>query len=300
MKNIYELMELFAAVAESGSFEQAGEKLFLSATAVARQIHRLETILEVQLVERSNRGIVLTKAGEQFFQDCVSVGKLFGVAISETKAIAAKAEGNTRIRFGVSMINPAQLIKDELTSWREFADIQIVMMQVCEKVNCYYRNLQKLGREFDITAVPEGVHERFPDYEFLKVKRFPVKALMTKDNPLTEKEVLEPSDLVGKEVYCLSGTGNQNMDEINVSIARNLPGAHVHKFNLEDGRDLVQTLIGTDWLFCATDISENIGVGLVSRPINWNLGMNYGIMYSKFAPPRVLEMVNKIKEQMES
>ena len=50
----------FVCVADCGSFSQAAEKLYLSSTAVMKQLNALERHLELKLLERTRRGTVLT------------------------------------------------------------------------------------------------------------------------------------------------------------------------------------------------------------------------------------------------
>jgi DNA-binding transcriptional LysR family regulator len=56
----------FIAVAESGSFMSAGQRLSRDATVVSRRVQMLEQSLGVRLLERSTRRVVLTEAGEGY------------------------------------------------------------------------------------------------------------------------------------------------------------------------------------------------------------------------------------------
>ena len=57
------MLETFIAVAESGSFSKAAERLFMSPTAVMKQINSLEKHLDLRLFERRPSGIKLTCSG---------------------------------------------------------------------------------------------------------------------------------------------------------------------------------------------------------------------------------------------
>ncbi|WP_249414327.1 MULTISPECIES: LysR substrate-binding domain-containing protein [Pseudomonas] len=56
----------FEAVASTGSFTRAAGELYLTQSAVSKQIRLLEDQLGTQLFERRARGIALTTAGEHF------------------------------------------------------------------------------------------------------------------------------------------------------------------------------------------------------------------------------------------
>jgi len=57
-------LEVFYIVAESRTFGEAAEKLYISQPAISQQIKSLETGLGSKLFERSRRGISMTPAGE--------------------------------------------------------------------------------------------------------------------------------------------------------------------------------------------------------------------------------------------
>ncbi|WP_348684616.1 LysR family transcriptional regulator, partial [uncultured Brevundimonas sp.] len=57
-------MEIFAAVAQSGSFSAAGRSLNLTPSAVSRTIDRIEARLGVRLMLRTTRVLTLTAEGQ--------------------------------------------------------------------------------------------------------------------------------------------------------------------------------------------------------------------------------------------
>ena len=59
-----EQLRAFAALAETGSFTRAAEKLYTSHSSISRAVSALERELGVSLVERGNRVSGLTRAGE--------------------------------------------------------------------------------------------------------------------------------------------------------------------------------------------------------------------------------------------
>lgn len=60
-----EQLRAFAAVAETGSFTRAAEKLYTSHSTVSRAVSALERELGAVLIERDNRVLGLTAAGER-------------------------------------------------------------------------------------------------------------------------------------------------------------------------------------------------------------------------------------------
>ena len=58
----------FEAAARHLSFTRAAEELFVTQSAISRQIHALEERLGVKLFTRRNRGLALTEAGQQMYR----------------------------------------------------------------------------------------------------------------------------------------------------------------------------------------------------------------------------------------
>ena len=63
--DLYQI-QYFLTISEVGSFNKASEKLFISQPSLSAGIKKLETELEVELFERTGRGIILTSAGKLF------------------------------------------------------------------------------------------------------------------------------------------------------------------------------------------------------------------------------------------
>src|SRR6184192_3554447 len=68
-----DLLAGFEAAARHLSFTKAGEELFLTQSAVSRQIKELEDQLGVALFHRRHRALVLTDAGQQFYAAAAQV-----------------------------------------------------------------------------------------------------------------------------------------------------------------------------------------------------------------------------------
>src|SRR5712692_10563072 len=81
-----DLLGGFEAAARHLSFTKAGEELFLTQSAVSRQIKELEDQLGVTLFHRRHRALTLTDAGQQFYAAAAQVLTTMRTATSRLKA----------------------------------------------------------------------------------------------------------------------------------------------------------------------------------------------------------------------
>ena len=90
--SLLDLLVGFEAAARHLSFTKAGEELFLTQSAVSRQIKELEDQLGVELFQRRHRALALTEAGKQFYAAAAQVLTTMRAATEP----AARAGGQER------------------------------------------------------------------------------------------------------------------------------------------------------------------------------------------------------------
>lgn len=128
-------MAVFTAVAECGSFRQAAKRLALSPSVVSHHISQLENELDIQLLYRSTRSVVLTSDGKRFYESCqLMVESAENALSSVTKE---KPSGNFKIlaptpfSVGPFMHDIARFIRSypEIILSVEFDDTQKDLIQ---------------------------------------------------------------------------------------------------------------------------------------------------------------------------
>jgi len=103
-------VEVFAAIAESGSLSAAARRLGLSPMTVSRRLASLENELDVRLVHRTTRSVSLTPEGEVFLPFSKTLLRASEAAKVILKASTGTASGTLKITaptvFGQAVIMP--------------------------------------------------------------------------------------------------------------------------------------------------------------------------------------------------
>jgi DNA-binding transcriptional LysR family regulator len=100
----------FIAVAEELHFGRAAERLNMTQPPLSRQIQKLEKIIGTELLERDNRKVQLTPAGEAFLEEARRLMALANRAPVTARRIATGRSGHLRVGFtaasGFSILGP--------------------------------------------------------------------------------------------------------------------------------------------------------------------------------------------------
>ena len=96
MLSLYKL-EIFATVADAGSFSAAGERLLMTQSAVSQHMQDLEASLGTVLFKRGRRGVTLTAAGGRLHEYTRQILRLVAEAEIAVTDVDHLREGQVRI-----------------------------------------------------------------------------------------------------------------------------------------------------------------------------------------------------------
>ena len=224
-------IETFVTVAKNGSFSKAAEALFISPTAVMKQINSLEKRLDITLFLRTNQGLKLTEAGKSLLQDSRYMMEYSNRAVKKAQEIDGK-EKNRPIRVGTSIMTPAKFLLDIWTEIREGDEnLKIELIPFENNAVNSREILRNLGQHIDIVA---GLY----DDNFLLDRGCAAARLYDKNllfavpvsNPLSEKEKIALSDLRGGTVLAIRKGWNVYTDRLRQDLIEN--GVTIEDFEM--------------------------------------------------------------------
>lgn len=287
------LLETFILVAENGSFSKAADVLFISSTAVMKQINALESQLSVALFARTNHGLTLTDAGKSVLQDAKYLVDYSARAIEKARAIDGE-HNRKSIRIGTSVMTPAKFVLDIWAQIQHDAPNMKIELIPFENTPENAREILKnLGRHIDIVA---GIYD-----DNLMVERgFQVAHLSDKkvflavpvSNPLAQKKVITTDDMRGKSLLLIRSKWNSYVDEMRESLTKqNIKIKDFDFFCLSAFNRAVQE----NTPIIAIEGWENIHPLLKIVPVEWHCDIPYGIMYSKEPSSQVKKFIDIVK-----
>jgi DNA-binding transcriptional LysR family regulator len=100
-------LRYFVAVADTGTFTHAAERMFIAQPTLSQQIRRLEEMIGTPLLQRRREGVRLTEAGAVLLEESRSVLSLVDHGMSRARQVAGLAR--PRLRFVVPPYLPEAL-----------------------------------------------------------------------------------------------------------------------------------------------------------------------------------------------
>ncbi|GIV85112.1 MAG: LysR family transcriptional regulator [Candidatus Roseilinea sp.] len=144
MFDLYKL-QVFAQVAQAGSFSGAAERLFMSQPAVSQHMKELEATLGVQLFRRGRRGVSLTAEGHALYDYARRILALVAEAESAVLNVANLADG--RLNVGATPGVSAYLLPEWIRDFHERYPQLVVTAQTATTPEIAE---QLIGRQLDL------------------------------------------------------------------------------------------------------------------------------------------------------
>lgn len=272
-------LDTFVQVADAGSFSKAGEALFISPTAVMKQIDRLEEALEVRLFDRTPRGLTLTNAGKSYYQDAKYMIQYARDA--QTWAKNAMQDNDSMIRMGSSLMTPCQFLMD---LWPEVhAAAPELKFEIINFENTpeNARNiLQNLGTGIDVVA---GIFDEtmltLRDCSALELVRVPICCAVSIYHPLAQKKRLSVEDLHGQKLMLMKRNWSKYTDQLRDDFWANHLEVEIVDFSFYN-LEAFNRCEHDNVLMMAVPQWAGVHPLLKILPVDWNYTIPFGLLHS--------------------
>ncbi|RNM24263.1 LysR family transcriptional regulator [Dickeya undicola] len=126
-------LRYFIAVAEELHFGRAAEKLHISQPPLSQQIQALEEKIGAQLLDRNNRNVRLTQAGELFLKEAWAIINQVNQAAERAARIQRGEIGELNIGFTSSAPFVKQVSRSLLQFRQHYPEVHIQMLEINTK-----------------------------------------------------------------------------------------------------------------------------------------------------------------------
>lgn len=284
----------FIAVAQSGSFTKASERLFMSPTAVMKNINTFEDHLNIKLFYRSTNGISLTEAGKQIYKDANYLINYSNEAINKAKNIV-QSERKT-VKIGTSIQNPAKIFMDLWYQMDEqFPDYDLEIVPFDDDHNNILSVIEQIGDKFDFLIGVCDSKLWLSKCAMLTLGSYKKVVSVSKKHPLAKKQSLEISDLYNYTLMMVKKGDSNSNDIIREELNAKHPQIIIEDTSHFYDMDVFNSCATSNKILLNLDAWKDIHPGIISIPVNWNYKINYGIVYSKKADKNIKDIINKIK-----
>ena len=264
------------AVAEQGSFSRAAKSLYISPTAVMKQMSALEEHLGLQLFDRTSHGVQLTPGGEVICREAKKMIEFSRQAVLEAQQAMEKWEKTFCVGYKLHLVP----FEDDLNG--------------IEGV------IAGLGVRFDFIVGVCDSKIRMNQCRFLELGRYRKMVAIPQSHPLAAKESLTLRDLDGQTMMMVPEGDSGTNDRIRAFLRENCPGLRLEDTQRFYDVSVFNRAAETGKLLLTIECWKDVHPALKTVPAEWDFTIPYGLMYALDAPEDVKAYVEVVRGQVEA
>ena len=288
------LLDTFLVVVDCGSFTKASESLFISPTAVMKQINNLEAHLGLKLIERSASGITPTAAGKIIYRDAKFIIDCSKKSIASAKE--AEKRYDTTFCVGTSLLNPAKPFMD---LWYKangyFPDYKLHLVSFDDDHNGILTEIGSLGVKFDFLIGVCDSKAWLSMCNFLPLGRYKKMIAVSREHRLADKKIVTLEDLHGETLMMVKKGDSGVNDFIRNDLETNHPQIKIEDTPQFYDMSVFNRCAETNNVLLSIECWQDVHPALVTIPVKWDYSIPYGLLYSTNADKDVFRLIDIIK-----
>ena len=294
-------LKYIVEVAETGTISKAAENLYLSQPSLTAAIKELESEFDITIFSRTNKGVVLTKEGEEFLGYARQV-------IGQIELMEERYKGNTTVRhqFCVSAQHYSFAVEAFVKLIREYGgdeyDFRIRETQTYEIIEDVAKLKSDVGvlylNRFNETVIRKLLREN--DLSFNRLFTARPHVFVDAGNPLAQKKIITLDDLAPYPRLSYE-QGDHNSFYFSEEILSTLECKK--DIMVRDRATLFNLLIGLNgYTICSGVINTELnGENIVAVPLDVDDYMEIGyILHRKIVPGKFTKGYIKALERYTS
>lgn len=291
-------LETFIIVADEGSFNKAAEQLYITPTAIIKQINNLEDRLNLQLFERTHRGLNLTASGKSLYSDAKYL-----IQYSKDSLVRAQRASNSEefIRIGTSPLTPPQILVQLWPKIREVAPGVKFQLVPFENTPENAREILKnLGQNYDvIVGVFDDVLMGLRECNGFKLSEKSFACAIPFGHSLADREFITLDDLAGESLLMIRKDWSHYVDKLRNEIEAQYSEIQIESFDFYD-LDIFNRAANTNTPLMVFDSWQGVHPLLKTIPLKWKEKMPLGLIYSLDPSEKVENFLKVIAKLIQS
>ena len=286
-------LDTFIKVAEAGSFSKAAQALFITPTAVIKQMNLLENRLGVTLFHRSHQGLSLSRAGESLLADARHIVRYSQDAVARAR-VADRAEKHV-IRVGMSLLTPTAPLSDLWPRIRERCPGMSMQIVTFENTPEAPRTLGSLGQDIDvILGVFDDLMLRERGCAGLEISREPLCCAVPAGSDLAEHERVTLDDLRGETFMLIRSGWTEATDHLRDRIRADYPDIAIEDFD-QYRADAFNHCANEGCAMATIGFWDYVQPSLITLPTDWGLSLSYGVLHAPEPSEHVAEFLDVLR-----
>lgn len=292
------LLRAFVCTVDCGSLSKAAEKLFISPTAVMKQVNALEAHLGLPLLARTPQGVRPTPAGEVVYKDARF---LFEYSRRSLDSARRAMTADSRVfKVGTSLLNPAKPFMD---LWyrvgQPFSDYTLQLIPFEDDHTGILAEIGALGEKFDFLMAVCDSRLWLGRCQFLPLCRCQKMVAVARDHRLAGRQRLEIADLYGETLMMVKPGDSAVNDRIRADLTRDHPAIRIEDTPQFYDISVFNRCAQSGNVLLILDCWQEIHPALVSIPVNWDYSMPYGLLYATEPSEAVARFVEAVRKDAE-
>lgn len=291
-------LDTFLKVADSGSFNKAAVEMFITPSAVIKQIKALEEDVGISLFKRSHHGLELTESGKSLYSDARILIDSATRAVERAQALTG---GNDNVmRIGVSPVTPADVLTNLYpTIYKQWSDLKFQMIPFENTPKNASEILQNLGQDIDIVGgVFDDTHLKYRKCNGLELYREPLQIAVSMHHRLADRTSVSIPELYGETLLLLSTGKMKSMDLLRTYLNKNQPQIKIEDFDFY-GMGIFNECESTDKLLITNRTWLRAHPLLHTISVEWSFEIPYGLLYSTSPSSKVKRFLKIIQKSIQ-
>lgn len=192
-------IECFLEAAKTLNFTEAASRLYISQQGLSRQIASLEKELELRLFDRTTRDVRLTRSGELLLWRWKDIPK----EIQDSVDMAREEGERAKSRINLAVVGMNGIIE---MAGNLLADYMALDPDTEFEINEFtsIKDMTNGNPDLMVTVSFLPSHEQLKErLGVAHIGRLPLYYVMSKKNPLSEKDTVALEDFKGETMLCL-------------------------------------------------------------------------------------------------